>query len=321
VKSVSTSLRSVFALFLGLVVVASGCSKSGGKPDGGTGGAVAGSIAALTSGATEVGLFPGLGELTVGESVRLSFGLVTEKGDLLVGGNPAVYLAKSPLEKAVGPFRARFERYTAYAELNDHSPIGAPGFFVADVRVPSPGRWDMAVVATQGDARAAGSLRPSEYLPARDTLSVAAVGSKAIPVATPVATSLRRLKEVCTRTPPDPMHYISLDRALTNGKPTVVSFATPALCESRMCGPVVDEQLKVFTEVGPQKANFVHVEEFPPGPELMPDQTEPAQAFLDWGFRSEPWVVVVDSKGIIRASFEGPVVASEIRSALEPLLE
>jgi hypothetical protein len=46
---------------------------------------------------------------------------------------------------------------------------------------------------------------------------------------------------------------------MASGKPTVVSFATPLLCGSRMCGPVVDEQLLVFDELD-DRANFIHVE-------------------------------------------------------------
>jgi hypothetical protein len=41
---------------------------------------------------------------------------------------------------------------------------------------------------------------------------------------------------------------------------------------------------------------------------------------VDWGLKSEPWLLVIDRQGIIRARAEGPVVASEIEAALRPLL-
>src|SRR5207253_8925380 len=112
-----------------------------------------------------------------------------------------------------------------------------------------------------------------------------------------------------------PMHAISLDRALADGTPTVVVFATPLLCESRMCGPVVDETLGVYDRVGPSRANFVHVEIYP-----TRDQSKPAPSFVKYGFQTEPWVLVIDRTGVIRARFEGPVVASQIEAALRPLL-
>ncbi|HYV02002.1 MAG TPA: hypothetical protein VEM93_06660, partial [Actinomycetota bacterium] len=134
-------------------------------------------------------------------------------------------------------------------------------------------------------------------------------------VPTPTAKTEAEARKICTREPPDPLHYISLDDALASRKPTVVAFATPALCESMMCGPVVDEVLAVYTKVGKDAANFIHVEIYPEH-----DLTKPAPAFTTYGFQSEPWVLVIDRDGVIRARFEGPVVASQIEAALQPLL-
>ena len=151
---------------------------------------------------------------------------------------------------------------------------------------------------------------------------IAPIGSKAVSVQTPTAPPSKP-REICTRVPPDPMHYVSLDAALRNGKPTVVTFATPLLCESRLCGPVVDEQLLAFQKVGRAKANFIHVEEFLPGPDLKPPAPtleNQSPAFKAWGFTTEPWTIVIDGSGVIRARFEGPVVAGQMEKALEPLL-
>ncbi|HZD71039.1 MAG TPA: hypothetical protein VFA45_19710, partial [Actinomycetes bacterium] len=145
---------------------------------------------------------------------------------------------------------------------------------------------------------------------------VAQVGSKARSGPTLVATSRSAIAKICTREPPCPMHEISFDRALRSGKPTVLSFATPLLCESRMCAPVVDEQLVVSQRVGKSRANFIHVEIYP-----QRDPSKPAPLFTAWGFHSEPWLLVIDRAGVIRARLgEGPVVASEIEAALRPLL-
>jgi hypothetical protein len=111
------------------------------------------------------------------------------------------------------------------------------------------------------------------------------------------------------------MHYISLDEALTNGKPTVVSFATPKFCTSQLCGPVVDEQILVFEKIGKDKANFIHVEEFP-----TQDVSVQSPPFVAWKLHTEPWVFVIDSGGVIRARFLGPAVAPMIEAALTPLL-
>ena len=130
-----------------------------------------------------------------------------------------------------------------------------------------------------------------------------------------MATTEAQLRKICTREPPDHLHYISLDQALTNGKPTVAVFSTPKFCTSMLCGPVTDEVTLLFQKYGPTKANFIHVEEFP-----TQDVSQQSPAFKAWGFLTEPWVIVIDSTGVIRARFEGPATAPAIDAALRPLL-
>ena len=243
---------------------------------------------------------------------RFAFALTTSNGGLVTGGSPEVWVGKEEDGEALGPYTARWHEFTAYEATNDRSPRSAlPGTYTAELRLPSTGDWLVAAVVRSSSQRAVGS----GVIPVTDDPIPAQLGSKAIPAATPVATTPAGLKRICTRKPPDDMHYISLDDALANGKPTVVSFATPALCESRLCGPVVDEQLIAFRSVGRARANFVHVEIYPGH-----DPDRPAESFERWGFEHEPWVVVIDRDGVIRARFEGPCVAPEIEGAVRRLL-
>jgi hypothetical protein len=278
-----------------------------------------GTINAITAGAVQLSLIEAQSQLVVGKNL-FAFGLTTDKGQLLQGGSPQVWAATGPTVQAAGPFAATFYRFTADQELQDNSPKSPlTGFYVAQVDLPTPGQWTFAAVAAQGATRAVG-VGAMEVVATPDT---PAVGDKAISVKTPVATTEQGLREIDTRDPPDTMHYISLDKALTNGKPTVVVFATPLLCESMMCGPVTDEVYKVFKDVGASKANFIHVEEFLPGPDLKPPPPtaeNQSPGFKAWHLLTEPWVYVIDAKGVIVERFEGPVVAQEIDAALQPLL-
>lgn len=301
------------AAAVALAALATGCTTHAGRP--GRPGrpsspAPSGSIAALKAGATALSLLQAQSSIPPGPGL-FTFGLATSKGQLVQGGSPQVWVARDATSRALGPFPATFHRFTESAKHpNDAPKSPLTGFYSAEVDVPSPGNWAVAAVADSGGARGVGTgflaVQPSD---------VAAVGSKALSVATPVATTPAGAERICTRAPPDPMHAISLDRALADGKPTVVVFATPLLCESRMCGPVVDEVLGVRDRVGAARANFVHVEIYPER-----DQSKPAPAFERYGFQSEPWVLVIDRDGVIRARFEGPVVASQVEAALDPLL-
>ena len=279
-----------------------------------------GSIDDLTKGTARLDLLSSLdvhSPIDPGKN-RFAFGLVTGSGGLITGGSPQVYLAQDRTSKALGPFPATFYPFTGYARFHDRSPkTPLTGTYLTELDIPGHGDWLVLALANDGTGPASATGK----IEVTSGTIVAAIGSKAISVKTPVATSDHGLREICTRTPPDHMHSISLDQALNNGKPTVVSFATPLLCESQLCGPVVDEQLVAFSAVGPDKANFIHVEEFLPGPDLKPDGQTLSPGFTAWGFTSEPWVIVIDKGGIIRGRFgPGPTVGPEILASLQPLL-
>jgi hypothetical protein len=269
------------------------------------------SLQGLVANLPQLSLLNAQSDLPVGRN-RFTFGLATSDNRLVQGGSPRVWFATDQTSKPLGPFEARFLQMDAYDKLKDKSPRSElTGFYVAEVDLPTPGNWLAVAVIDTGGQRAAGQ----GAIPVKDKV-VAQVGTKAISGATPVATSPAQIAKICTREPPCSMHYISLDKALRSGKPTVISFATPLLCSSRMCGPVVDEQTLTFQKVGKDKANFIHLELYP-----QRDLNKPVPLLSKWGFQSEPWLIVIDRTGTIRARLgEGPVVASEIETALTPLL-
>ncbi len=310
---------------MGLAVVGVACTKAKGTagnptpPATGPSGAP-GSINALTAGAQQLSLLSTNTPVNPGK-VLFGFDLSTSAGGLVTAGSPQVWIAKDQTSPATGPFQATWHPFTAYTQTGDHSPKSPlPGTYAVVLDVPSTGNWLVAAVAVgvANGARAAGV----GALPVTDAKVPAAIGSKAVSVPTPVGTTEAKLKQICTREPPCHLHATSLDAALRNGKPTVVSFATPLLCESQLCGPVVDEQILASQSFG-SKANFIHVEEFLPGPDLKPPAPTLANqspGFKAWSFSTEPWVVVIDRAGVVRARFEGPVTSPQIEAALQDLL-
>jgi hypothetical protein len=312
--------RRHFLATLGLALAGAACTGKGTneRPP-----ATPNSIDALRSGSTPVSLYGSAdthNPVNPGEN-RFAFALVTATGGVITGGSPQIYIARTRAEAAQGPFPGTGYPFSGYDKTGDRSPRSpVPGTYSATIQVPSAGNWLVLGVAQSGGQTQAGLAT----FVATATPAIASVGSKAISTRTPVGTKRKQLAQICTRVPPDDMHSISLDQALTNGKPTVVVFATPLLCESRLCGPVVDEQILVFEKYGPDKANFIHVEEFLPGPQLQPPAAtleNRSPAFKAWGFESEPWVLVIDRGGTIRSRMgPGPATAAEIEAALTPLL-
>jgi hypothetical protein len=298
-----------------LLVVATACT-GGGKPapfpppD---------SLQAMCRGSSTINLISTESPVNPGQN-EFSFGLITEQGGVVSGGSPDVWLAKSNDVRATGPAPATWFPFAPAGATDDTSPRSdLPGTYATQLDIPSVGNWLVGVVVDQGSTLLCGMAN----LVATDQAIPAALGSKAISVKTPVATTERALRMIDTRDPPSPLHYISLDKALKNGKPTVVTFATPLLCTSMLCGPVVDEVLLLFEKLGADKANFIHVEEFLPGDDFTPPPAtleNQSPAFKAYGFTTEPWTLVIDPKGIIRARFEGPVTVAMLETALQPLL-
>jgi hypothetical protein len=307
-----TALLSIGAAVLG--VAANACSRPRSVRS-----ATPGSIDALIEGAGELSMIGPTTPVNPG-SQPFAFFLVNGQS-VLAGANASVWFAKDPASKATGPVEARWYPMQGYEATHDTSPRSplAVGIYVAEVDLSSEGVWTIAASATTNGR----SLAGTSAVPVTAADLPAAIGSKAKSVTTPVATTKVGLEEICTRKPPDPMHYISLDDALRNGKPTVVSFATPLLCQTQTCGPVVDEQLLVFERYG-KRANFIHVEEFLPGKDLKPPPATAqhlSPAFKAWGFRDEPWVIVIDGEGVIRGRLgPGVTAAPLIEAALRPLL-
>lgn len=292
---------------LGLAAVLAAC---GGDRPGGTssGAAPTGSLKQLAADATQVSLLGAQSQLPVGTSLY-TFGLATADNRLVAGGSPQVWVARDDTSKAAGPFPSRWFELTAYTKTRDTGPRSPlHGFYGAEVELPEAGNWMVAAALDAGGRMVGqGAVPVSAEVPA-------AVGTKAKPLKTPVATSTQGRKKICTREPACPLHAISLDDALAAGKPTVLNFGTPLLCTSQMCGPVVDEQMVAADKLG-AKASFIHVEIYP-----TRNTAKPVKALTDYGFTTEPWILVIDRDGVIRDRFEGPVTAGQIENALRPLL-
>ena len=319
--------RREFLLVTGLGLLGAACTSGSdnsqqtspsGTAASPTASAQSGSLDALSKGAQQMSVLSGNEPVAPGQ-VGFSFALADSKGGLITGGSPQVWAAQDQTSKATGPVSATWYQFTGYDATGDHSPESPiPGTYVATLALDTPGNWIIGVRAQGGDVNAFGTAAQ----PVANGLPNQA-GSKATSVKTPVATTDAAIAEICTRNPVDHLHAISLDAALTNGKPTVVVFSTPLLCQSQLCGPVTDEAILVSEKHG-AKANFIHVEEFLPGPSHsppVPSLEARSPGFKAWKLESEPFVYVIDSSGIIKAAFgPGPATAPQIEAALTPLL-
>ncbi len=185
-------------------------------------------------------------------------------------------------------------------------------YWVITPSLPVPGIWGLTAVIT---------LENGQTINAPFLVEVA-TESNAIPIGAAAPRSQNRtlatepdLHKLSSGNDPNPAFYqITIAEAVQTGKPTIVAFATPGLCQTKWCTPVLDSVETVYETVGDQ-ANFIHVEVHDDFQNLtfVPEMAE-------WGLQTEPWVFVLDGNGRVAARFEGPLSPRELSLALEPLL-
>ena len=122
------------------------------------------------------------------------------------------------------------------------------------------------------------------------------------------------LASIDTRQPPSDMHEKSF-ADVVGKKPVALLFATPQLCQSRVCGPVVDVALQLKSKYG-DRVEFIHQEVYE-GNDVKKGLREPLKRF---NLATEPWLFVVGKDGRITARLEGSFGLSAFEQALNTAL-
>src|SRR5215203_5849464 len=258
------------ALALTLMTLVAGC----GGDDGGDGGDGGSTIAQKTdfpaaSGRPLSELRQGLGAgpvlaatvsiLSPGEN-RYGFALFDRARKQIRAESAAIYLAPSGGGPAQGPFFAENESLTVappyQSQTVKNDPDTARSIYVADVRFKKRGNYEV-----MGVVKLDGRLVATDPVTAQVTKDdpVPADGEAAPRIETPTVESAGGdVKSIDTRVPPGTMHEDDFADAVGK-RPIMLLFATPALCQSRVCGPVVDiaEEVKASYK---GDAAFIHME-------------------------------------------------------------
>src|SRR3954447_5289763 len=246
---------------------------------------------------------------------RVGFALFTSDRKFVTNAAVALYTTKRDGTDVRGPYVARYEslkvkpQYESKTTAND--PSAATSVYVANVPIPRAGR-----TVITGVARVDGKMtRTSGFelkIPARVTGGPPDVGQKAPVIDTPTVASVGGdASKIDTRQPPAPDLLKDNFADVVGKKPVVLTFATPLLCASRVCGPTVDvvEQAKAETK---GDVAFIHQEIY--------NDNQVSKGFrsqvTDWHLPTEPWTFVIDRKGRVSARFEGAVSVGELERAI-----
>ena len=196
---------------------------------------------------------------------------------------------------------------------------GGNGVYVTRVDFDAPGRWGVEINVTADGTQ----LEPIPFQ--FDVLEVSpepAIGDPAPPSRQLTLADVAHVTEIDSSFPPRPhMHGTTFADALAAGKPVIGAFATPAFCQSRTCGPVMETVMDPLYEKYKDRAIFIHIE--PYNLKELRDGTArvPVEAMEEWNLQTEPWLFVIDRDGRIAGKFEGIVALDEVESVLARALE
>jgi hypothetical protein len=260
-------------------------------------------------------LAPSASVLVQGKN-RFGFALFERDRAQIAEAEVALYVAPLGGGTAKGPFPARYESLEVKPQFQSRQvasdPDSAKTLYVTDLTFEKPGRYEVLGIARLDERLvAARPITPVITVGRVADDPVPRVGEPAPPIHTPTKEDVGGdVARIDTRIPASSMH--EADFADVVGKePAVLIFASPQLCVSKVCGPVVDivEQVKSDHE---GEAEFIHMEPYR-------DNTLEKGFYPQlraWGLPTEPWLFAIDRRGNVAARFEGAFSARELEEAL-----
>ncbi|MHB8467776.1 MAG: hypothetical protein ACYDH6_14205 [Acidimicrobiales bacterium] len=273
--------------FGGLVVGACG---------GGKGSTTSSSSSSAAQGNPDMVLVPNDWEYFAGGDYRMAILLANGKA------NGAPLPLDSPVTLRVGPENGPLG---PPIPMVIHAKGPEPAYALTTYRFPKVGAYTLEATFKGKTA----SLPISVIDPSASATPV--VGAMLPSLATPTVASAQGVNPVCTAQPPCPFHQVSLDAALAAKHQIALLFATPALCQSRFCGPVLGN-LQSVAAPWASSVTFIHCEIYSD----LSGQTL-SKASQAYNLQHEPMLYLAGSDGTIKARVDNLFDQDEARSVLQ----
>lgn len=209
-----------------------------------------------------------------------------------------------------------------------HKPVGAPidvalhdkdlqkGYYPLVFDPPRPGNY----TAT---ARTAGQTLTAAFkVWDKAQVQIPGPGDKMPSLATPTVADHRGVDPICTASPQCPLHTVSLDTALAQRKPVAFLIATPAYCQTAVCGPVLDVLVKASAGFG-DRITMIHNEVYRSGAAAAKGrrgQSNLTPAIEAMKLTFEPSLVLVRPDGTILRRLDTVYDSTELAKGLNDLL-
>jgi hypothetical protein len=185
-------------------------------------------------------------------------------------------------------------------------------YFPLTTTFPEPGNWR---IATEVDGMPAqivvAALEPGQ------TAAVPVVGEQLISVPTPTTQDALGVDPLCTAEPACPLHATSLDTAIGADKAIALLIATPAFCQTAICGPVLDLLVNRHDQYA-DVVTMIHAEVYPNEAAVGTTTTDVVKAYgLPW----EPSLFLALPDGTITNRLDYTFDQRELDEALATLVQ
>lgn len=260
--------------------------------------------------------------LAVGPN-RLSFGMFKSDGSLILDAQGSVrlyrvdasgmgsFVAEHELQRAA--IRQEREHTHADGTVHIHDEEFA-AIFYANVDLDAPGDW-AAELDVELDGETHHGLLTAPFV-VLDRTPEPGIGDP-MPASTNLTLSdVDDISQVDSSVDPVPeLNELTVADALDSGEPVLVAIATPSFCQTRFCGPMMDEVVVPLWQQFGDKVAFVHVEPFQLD-EARQGRLVPVPMMAEWNLQTEPWIFIADRDGKVAAKFEGIASLDEVSHAL-----
>jgi hypothetical protein len=259
-------------------------------------------------------------EFVAGKDNRFLIGLLDGEGRLVKNADVHLRFFKIGGDGQTGTFRG--EGDMTYQELSvegAHVHDGGGGqlsedttpFYSAVIPFDEAGRWGFELEATpQGGGTPSKIQVPFDV---RDAPMTPADGTAPPASRNDTAASNPNVASLCSRDPACELHDVVIGDALGK-RPLVVQFSTPAYCQTRFCGPVLEVLLKQAPGYR-DRIDFVHIEVYR---DFSLQQYR--EAVTEWGLPGEPYTFFVGSDGLVKSRLEAIFTEDELTQHLDGLL-
>jgi hypothetical protein len=247
---------------------------------------------------------------------RFGFALFSRSREQITDASVALYAAPAGGGPAKGPYLARYESLSVRPQFESRQtasdPDAARSIYTAEIPFDKPGKYELLGIARLGGKLVpATTPTPGVVVKKESGDPIPAVGTRPPRIHTPTEAEVGGdVASIDTRLPPSSMHDADFADVLGK-KPVVLLFATPQLCQSRVCGPVVDVAEQVKASSG-DDVEFIHMEVFQDN--RIDKGIRPQMAAFN--LQSEPWLFVFDGSGKVAARIEGAFSERELEQAI-----